>query len=168
MDQETPIDYYKMFRDLVHRCSELTRQRDELETEIVKVRQLVIATFLLIPEDQQKVFRNEVDAMDQEGSLGLLEAIKLVFSAHRTEWLTLSNVRDYLGEDTGFDFGRYRANPLASIAATLKRMVPNVVESIPSGNGTLYRRKLTLADRIAGWTNGTKTRPSAARRAGAE
>ena len=155
MPIQTPIDYFKMFSELVQRCNELTRQRDETDVEIAKIKQLIIATFPLIPEEKQKLFRTEIDAMDEQ-SAGLLEAIKLVFSAHKGEWLTASKVHEYLLANR-FDFRRYRANPLASITTTLKRMVPNLLDSTNSGSGTLYKRRLTLGDRIAGWTDDVST-----------
>lgn len=135
MDTQQPIDYYKMFGALIQRCSHLTHQRDELEMELAKLRHLIIATFPLIPEDKQKMFQREIDGMDEESGLGLLEAIKLVFSMHKEEWLTVSKVREYL-EEMGFGFSHYRANPLASIGTTLKRMVPTNLESMNSGSGT--------------------------------
>jgi hypothetical protein len=147
METHKPIDYYKMFGDLIMRCSELVQQRDRIEMEIAKVRRLLIATFPLIPESKQKLYRSEVDAMDEESGLGLLEAIKLVFSMHKGEWLTVSKVRDYL-EEMGFDFSHYRTNPLASIGTTLKRMVPATLESRDSGSGTLYQRRKTIGDRM--------------------
>src|ERR1700741_5174732 len=108
METQKPIDYYKMFGDLIMRCSDLDQQRDRLEVEIAKLRKLIIATFPLIPESKQKLYQSEIDAMDE--GLGLLEAIKLVFSMHKGEWLTVSKVRDYL-EEMGFDFRHYRTNP---------------------------------------------------------
>lgn len=148
METQKPIDYYKMFGDLIMRCSDLVQQRDRLEMEIAKLRQLVIATFPLIPESKQKLYQSEIEAMGEESGLGLLEAIKLIFSMHKGEWLTVSRVRDYL-EEMGFDFRHYRTNPLASIGTTLKRMVPTTLESRDSGSGTLYQRRKTIGDRIA-------------------
>jgi hypothetical protein len=147
MEAQTPIDYYKMFGDLIMRCSDLVQQRDQLEMELAKLRQLIIATFPLLPESKQKLYQSEIDAMDKESGLGLLEAIKLVFSMHKGDWLTVSKVRDYL-EEMGFDFRHYRTNPLASIGTTLKRMVPTTLESRDSGSGTLYQRRKTIGDRM--------------------
>ncbi len=53
--------------------------------ELAKLRHLIIATFPLIPEDKQKMFQREIDGMDEESGLGLLEAIKLVFSMRKEE-----------------------------------------------------------------------------------
>jgi hypothetical protein len=147
MDTQQPIDYFKMFAALVKRLGDLTRQRDVADVEIAKVKQLIVATFPLIPEEKQRMFQSEIDAMDEEAT-GLLDAVKLVLSQHKGEWLSVSHIRDYLIE-MGFDFRHYRANPLASIATTLKRMIPNQVESMNSGSGMLYQRRKTIGDRIA-------------------
>jgi hypothetical protein len=147
MKAQTPINYDEMFSALVQRSNDLSRQRDAIDVEIAKVRQLIIATFPLLPAEKQLLFQEDIEAMDEE-SAGLLDAIKLVFSAHKGEWLTVSKVRDYLLV-MGFDFRHYRANPLASIGTTLKRMVPAHLEATTSGSGTLYRRRKTFGDRIA-------------------
>ncbi len=140
------IDYYKMFSTLVQRWSDLTRKRDEIDAEIAKINQLVLATFPLIPEEKQRLFQKDIEAMEEE-TAGLLDAIKLIFSAHKGEWLTVSGVRDYLLQG-GFDFRHYRANPLASIGTTLKRMVPAHLESRTSPGGTVYKKHVTIGDRI--------------------
>jgi len=147
MNTQTPIDYYKLFCTLVDHWAELTHKRDLIDGEVAKVKQLIVATFTLLPEEKQHLFQAEIDAIDEQPA-GLLDAIKLVFSAHKGVWLTVSQVRDYLLE-MGLDFRHYRANPLASIGTTLKRMAPTQLETTTSGSGTLYRRRKTLGDRVA-------------------
>ncbi len=135
-----PIDYWKMFVDLMQRRAILTRQRDEAEVELAKMKQLIVSVFSLLSEDQQKANQQAIDDMEAESS-GLQDAIRLVFSTHEGDWLTVSNVRDYL-IDTGFDTRRYKSNPLASIGTTLKRMADtNFVELKNSGSGALYMRR---------------------------
>jgi hypothetical protein len=146
MDIQKPIDYIEMFTELLRRRAELTRKRDEAEVELVKVEQLIGAIFRLLPEAKKKSYQATMESIEAEGS-GLQDAIKLVFSAHKDEWFTVSNVRDYLIE-MGFDFRRYQANPLASIGTTLKRMVPSYLESSTAASGlggtTFRRRRATL------------------------
>jgi len=147
MGSQTPINYYAMFAALVKRHNELSQQRNALDIEVAKLKQLIIATFPLIPEEKQKLFRTEIDSMEEQ-SAGLLEAIKLVFSTHKDQWLMPVKVRDYLSE-MGFDLAQYKANPLASIATTLRRMVPTYLESTNLDNGqVVYRRPLTVLDQI--------------------
>jgi hypothetical protein len=56
-------------------------------------------------------------------------------------WLTPVEIRDRL-KNMGFPFENYKANPLASIHTTLKRMVPGEMEvkTLKSGN-KVYRLK---------------------------
>ena len=136
-----------MFGDLIARLSELTTQRDQANIEIAKLKQLIVATFAMMPEERQAVFQKEVDELQAE-SAGLSEAIRLVFSAHKGEPLTPARVRDYLA-DSGFDFRQYTANPLASIATTLKRMTPDYLTVGVSNSGqATYTRRLTLLDQM--------------------
>jgi hypothetical protein len=140
MDLQKPIDYWKMFVELMDRRAILTRQRDEAEVELAKMKQLILSVFALLPEDHQKANQQAIDDMEAESS-GLQDAIKLVFSTRQGEWLTVSDVRDCL-KDTGFDIRRYKANPLASIGTTLKRMADTkYIESKNTGSGTLYMRR---------------------------
>ena len=132
MESQTPIDYWKMFADLMERRGVLVRQRDQAEIELTKT------------EDQQKANQQAIDELESEGG-GLQDAIKLVFSTQRGEWLTASEVRNFL-EEMGFDFRQYRTNPLASIATTLKRLVPDYLETRTSAQtGVNYRRLISIA-----------------------
>src|SRR5215831_18974497 len=115
-----------MFSDLVARHDDLTQQRSAIDLEIAKLKQLILATFPLLPEEKQNMFQAEIEMMEEDSG-GLQNAIKLVFRTHKGEWLTASQVRDYLTA-TGFDLTQYRANPLASITTTLRRMVGGKIE----------------------------------------
>jgi hypothetical protein len=147
VDLQQPIDYLKMFAEMMQRRAELTIQRDKTELEIAKLRKLIIAIFPLLPEDKQKSYSGAMEEMEAENS-GLQDAIRLVFSVHKGEWLTPSNVRDYLTEQ-GFDFREYKANPLASIGTTLRRMAPSILEAQNSAEGTAYMRRVTFLDQMA-------------------
>lgn len=143
MDTQTPIDYWKMFTDLMARRAKLISQRDEAEVELAKMKQLIASVFALLTEDQQKANQQAIDDLESE-SAGLQDAIKLVFSTHAGEWVTVSDVRDHLN-DMGFDFRQYKANPLASIGTTLKRLAENgYFQTTSGGSGTLYRREAPL------------------------
>ncbi len=143
MDIQKPIDYWKMFTDLMDRRTLLVRQRDEAEVELAKMKQLILSVFAMLPEDYQKANQQAIDDIEAE-SAGLQDAIKLVFSTHAGEYLTVSDVRDHLN-DMGFDFRQYKANPLASIGTTLKRIAATGYIGATSGSsGTLYRREAPL------------------------
>jgi hypothetical protein len=148
MNEQKPIDYDAMFADLLKRHNALIYQRNEIDIEISKLKQLILATAPLLPDHKQKMIQAEIEQMEEEGA-GLLEAIKLVFSSHKDEWLTASEVRDYL-MGMGFDFRQYKTNPLASIATTLKRMVPTYLEAKTSAQtGANYKRRETAFERIS-------------------
>lgn len=148
MEIQKPIDYVKMLGELLSRRLQLSQQRNEIEVELVKVRQLILAIYPLLPDGKQKKnYEQAIEQVEAENS-GLQDAIKLVFSAHKDEWLTASNVRDYLIE-MGFDLRHYQANPLASIGTTLRRMAPGYLESKTSvESGALYKRRLTFLDQM--------------------
>jgi len=150
MELQKPIDYYAMFTELVSRCNELGQQRNEIDREVTKLKQLILATFPLLPEDKQELYQAEIEALEEESG-GLLSAIKLVLSAHKGEWLTPAQVRDYLAT-MGFDLTQYRANPLASIGTTLRRMVGatgSLILSKTMDDGQItYQRRLTLLDQM--------------------
>jgi len=147
MENQPTIDYKKLFTELITRLGELTRQRDAIEVEIAKLKPLIFSTFKLLPEEFQKIYWKEIAEMEDE-SAGLQEAIKLVFSMNKGIWLTPFAVRDSLIA-MGFEFKEYRANPLASIATTLKRMVPGHLQSRVGVNGPSYLRRLTFLDEAA-------------------
>jgi hypothetical protein len=136
-----------MFSELVTRHTQLVQQRNDIDREVTKLNQLILATFPLLPDDKQALFQAEIEEMEEQSG-GLLNAIKLVFSAHKGEWLTPTQVRDYLTA-MGFDLTQYRANPLASIGTTLRRMVPGKLESKTLRDGqVVYQRRLTLLDQL--------------------
>lgn len=147
MESQPSIDYYKMFSDLVKRHGELSQGRNDIDLEIAKLKQLILATFPLLPAEKQAIFQKEIEELEEQ-SAGLLNAIKLVFSNRKGEWLSAVSVREHLNT-MGFDLTQYRANPLASITTTLKRLVPGHLESQTSGDGqVLYKRRLTLLDQL--------------------
>jgi len=147
MGSQTPINYYAMFAAMVKRHNELAQQRNALDIEVAKLKQLIAATFPLIPEEKQQLFQAQIDAMEEQ-SASLLKAVKLVFNKYKEEWITPVQVRDHLTA-IGFDLTQYKANPLASIATTLRRMVPSDLESRRSADGqVLYRRSATPLERI--------------------
>jgi hypothetical protein len=144
MDIKQPIDYLQFFQELLSRRGELTQQRDQIEVEIVKVTQLIGVIYPLLPRQKQKSYEETMEAIKADSG-GLQEGIKLVFSLHKGEPLTPTNVRDHL-QLMGFDFRHYEANPLSSITTTLKRMVPKYLETAETSSGTIYVRRDTLEE----------------------
>ena len=60
------------------------------------------------------------------------------------DWMTAVQVREALLA-ASFDFSKYTSNPLSSIHTTLKRLVPEEVQTEARGEGPVYR-----------WKTGTK------------
>lgn len=140
MDAQKPIDYWQLFSQLMQRRADLIRQRDEAEVELAKMKAMIVSVFALLPEDQQKPNQQAIDDMEAESS-GLQDVIKLVFSSRQGTWVTTSDVREHLIL-IGYDLRRYKANPMASIATTLKRLADTgYIESKNTGSGTLYMRR---------------------------
>ncbi|HTU42385.1 MAG TPA: hypothetical protein VMF10_11810 [Candidatus Aquilonibacter sp.] len=136
---EQTIDYWKMFADLMDRRAKLIRQRDEAEIELAKIKPLITSVFAMLPEDRQKANQQAIDDMEAE-SAGLQDAIKLVFSTREGQCISASSVREYLSA-MGFDFRQYKANPLASIVTTLKRIADSgYIEPVSTPHGMMYRR----------------------------
>ncbi len=136
---EQTVDYWKMFAELMERRAKLIRQRDEAEIELAKMKQLISSVFAMLPEDRKKANQQAIDDMDAE-SAGLQDAIKLVFSTREGQHISVASIRDYLNA-MGFDFRQYKANPLASIATTVKRIADaGYIEPVSTPNGTMYVR----------------------------
>jgi hypothetical protein len=147
MDLQPSIDYFAMFSDLVKRHNELSQRRNDIDLEIAKLTQLILATFPLLPAEKQALFQTEIEELEAQ-STGLSNAIKLVFSNRKGEWLSAVKVREHLNT-MGFDLTQYRANPLASITTTLKRMAPGYLQTQTLSDGqVLYQRRLTLLDQM--------------------
>lgn len=138
-----PIDYLKMLQELVRERENWVRQRDDAMREISRLSDLIRSTIKMLPERQRSKCDAVFERIDNRPA-GLTTAIRLCFSAGKDraakEWLTPVEIRDYLNQ-CGFNFENYRANPLASIHTTLKRMVPHEVEWRILNGQKLYRLK---------------------------
>src|SRR2546430_1076181 len=116
------INYSEMLGELVQRHVQLAKERDRCEIELSKLAQLIRAALNMLPDDKRAAAEHVLGTM--EPPLGLRQAVRMAFKARPKEWLTPTEVRDYLTQ-IGFDFSSYTANPVASITTTIKRMVPD-------------------------------------------
>lgn len=118
------MDYVKLVTDTLQ---EIRRMREEylrIGEELYKRIQFVGATMPLLPEEEQERLQREYRAeMETRHATeeGLTQAIRRVLRASPHEFFTVAEVRDKL-QATGFDFSRYKSNPLAAISTTLNRM----------------------------------------------
>ncbi|HKD80778.1 MAG TPA: hypothetical protein VKH81_13860 [Candidatus Angelobacter sp.] len=154
-----PIDSMQMLLDLMEERQKWLGQRDEAIREISRLSELIRATMNMIPPEQLARYEPIFERIEQR-PLGLALAIRACFTQGRSiglpgtvaassglasptgkDWLTPVEIRDAL-KDMGYPFDNYKANPLASIHTTLKRMVPGEIETKTLKDGQkVYRLK---------------------------
>ncbi len=160
-----PIDYMQMLLDLMDERQKRLAERDESIREISRLSELIRATMNMIPPEQLARYESIFERIEQ-CPVGLSVAIRACFaftaapaklvelarrmaqtgtpqSAHAASpdrlWLTPVEIRDRL-KSIGFPFENYKANPLASIHTTLRRMVPGEMEvKTLKGGQKVYR-----------------------------
>jgi hypothetical protein len=114
----------QMLLDLMEERQRWLNQRDEAIREISRLSELIRATMNMIPAEQIARYEPIFERLENR-PMGLSMAIRSCFTteAAADKWLTPVEIRDAL-KRMGFPFENYKANPLASIHTTLKRMVP--------------------------------------------
>ena len=132
------IDYLQMLRQLIQERESWARKRDDALRELSRLSDVIRSTVRMLPAEQCAKFDALMENVDRRPA-GLTIAIRFCFTAGK-EWLTPVEIRDYL-KGNGFNFENYKANPLASIHTTLKRMVPHEVECKTVNGQKLYRLK---------------------------
>jgi hypothetical protein len=145
------IDYKSILNDAFALLGLAMQKSEAAEIEIAKQKQFIVATMRMLSDEDKKHFDemfNAAVARDANRSSGLKEAIRKLFPRWGGQWLTVAEVRDCL-DNVGFDFSDYTTNPLASISTTLRRMVPDELETTMVETVTAYRPKEpTLAQKI--------------------
>jgi hypothetical protein len=148
-----PINYLQMLLDLMEERQKWLNQRDEAIGEITRLSELIRATRNMVPPEQLARYEPTFERIEQR-PVGLSLAIRACFTAAAAglagyagkgapvkEWFTPIEIRDAL-KRMGFPFDNYKANPLASIHTTLKRMVPAEIEvKTQTGGQKVYRLK---------------------------
>jgi hypothetical protein len=150
----------QMLLDLMEERQKWLGKRDEAIREVSRLSELIRATINMIPPEQVARYEPIFERIEQR-PLGLALAIRACFTAGRTtglrnlneatvpgianlagkEWLSPVEIRDAL-KDMGYPFENYKANPLASIHTTLKRMAPGELETKTLKDGQkVYRLK---------------------------
>jgi hypothetical protein len=132
------MDYLQMLRQLIAERERWIAKRDEALRELSRLSDLIRSTVRMLPAEQRAKFDALLENADRSPA-GLTIAIRFCFTAGK-EWLTPVEIRDYL-KGNGFNFENYKANPLASIHTTLKRMVPHEVECRTVDGRKQYRLK---------------------------
>lgn len=132
-----------MLQELVREREDWIRKRDDAIRELSRLTELIRSTTKMLPEKQRAKCDVLFERIDKR-PVGLTIAVRLCFTTAKQraakEWLTPVEIREYLKEG-GFNFENYKANPLASIHTTLRRMVPHEVECKKVSGQKLYRLK---------------------------
>jgi hypothetical protein len=146
-----PINYMQMLLDLMEERQKWIDKRDESIREISRLSELIRATMNMIPAEQLARYEPIFERLENRPA-GLSMAIRACFTAgamglkqakagEGKTWFTPVEIRDAL-KRMGFPFENYKANPLASIHTTLKRMVPAELETRTLKDGQkVYRLK---------------------------
>lgn len=124
-------DYRAILNRALSEFQRAVREIRENEVKVAKLRQFINAGMNMLADDERAFFRAELDALASDEnirSVGLKEAIIRILAAQPRNWFSSAEVRDHLLE-SGFDFTAYKANPLASVCTTLKRMNSKEVET---------------------------------------
>ena len=117
--------YEEIVRTSLQRFRDLYDRREEIDVELVKLRQFLYATLNMVPEKQKAKWRNEIDAAVNRftvNAASLADSIRKIISDHPNMIYTVGGIKEALGE-AGFDFSSYTSNPLSSVSTTLRRMV---------------------------------------------
>lgn len=151
-----PIDYVALLRDLMKERESWARKRDDADREFSRLSELIRSTVkMLSPEQRSQCVGDLLEHFDQVYSPGLTNLVRGAFGSGKA-WLTPTQIRDYL-RSIGFNFEKYKANPMASIHTTLRRMVPNEVECKTLDGQKLYRLKTvehwgaSMLEDVRGW-----------------
>jgi hypothetical protein len=121
-----PIDYKTLLAHAFEVYGNLLQDRQNLDLELARQKQFIKATMNMLPDEDREVFNLILE--NYGGELGLTDAIRKVLQNNPKKSFTATEVRDKLKE-AKFDFSSYKANPLASIHAVLKRLKAEEVES---------------------------------------
>lgn len=134
-------DYKDVLRNSIARLLDVHRQRQELDNEFAKLRQFIMATINMLPDEERDSFIQAMDnamVLTEIDNEGLKAAIMRVLREAHPRWLTAANVRDSL-KASGFDFTQYTSNPLASVSTTLRRLKDGDAEFADTDGVTSYR-----------------------------
>jgi hypothetical protein len=152
----TESDYQEIIAKSLQRFQNLYEQREDIDVELVKLRQFLYATLNMMPDGERSKWEAAIDDAVRKATANtasLADSIRRVFEDNPEYIFTLGGIREKLME-AGFDFSSYKSNPLSSISTTLRRMVEmGELESKEDAVGTTGyirrerpKRRRTLAE----------------------
>lgn len=130
--------YRKSIEEALRENFELAGQKRELEAQIRRIQQFVLANIDMLPDKEEaQKYREALE--DVQGPTGLKSAI---LSVLRTDTYLRPPVIRALISKHGYDLSSH-VNSMASVHTTLKRLVNDgLAETEAKGGTTLYRRKI--------------------------
>ena len=142
-------DYREILNAAMTRIGSIAKQQEDLEVEASKLRQFIMATVNMLPDEDRTTLLEAVASIKagtKAKEASLKEACIKVLRTSGLTWLTAAQVRDRVVA-SGFDFSSYTSNPLASVATTLRRFKIEQVESTTI-EGVIAYRAVPLVKRI--------------------
>lgn len=139
-------DYKTILLQAMDEWIELESKRQEIELELEQKLQFIRATFNMLSEEDKPVFAELVSSFSLQPG-GITLAVRRILQDNAGEWFTATLMRDKLAE-TGFDFSNYKANPLASVHAVLKRCKPEETESVKMDGVMAWRWRADIPKRF--------------------
>ena len=129
------MDYLQLLDDLVREYDGGLRRRLDADRELTRLDALIRSTVRMLAPEHQTRGEHVLDHIESR-PVGLTTMIRLALSDG--DWQTPRQIRDALVQ--GGWFAAYKSDPLPSIHTTLKRMMPETVESKAGRDGgRLYR-----------------------------
>jgi hypothetical protein len=135
------IDYKAVLTQALDEFGAVLKERQELDLKVAQKLQFIRATMNQLPDDEVSQFEDCLQKL-ASGSAGLSDSIRMVLQENLRKWHTAAQVRDALIK-SGFDFGNYASNPLASVHSTLKRLKPEEAETHTVDGVMVWRWKAT-------------------------
>lgn len=121
------IDYKAVLTQTLQEFDAILKERQELDLKLAQKLQFIRATMNQLPDNEVSQFEDYLQKLFS-GSGGLSDSIRRVLSENPRKWHTATQVRNALIK-SGFDFGNYASNPLASVHSALKRLKPEEAET---------------------------------------
>ena len=132
-------DYKTILQSALDEWVELECKRQDIELELANKLQFIRATFNFLSDDDKPQFESRVRCFSAQHG-GITLAIRRILQDSAGQWHTATLMRDKLVQ-AGFDFSDYRANPLATIHAVLKRSRPEEIEAVKIDGVMAWRWK---------------------------
>ena len=129
------MNYLQLLDDLVREHQRCLDRRLQVDRELSRLEALIRSTVRMLPAEHQARGEHILDRLENR-PVGLTAMIRLALS--NGTWHTPREIRDALVG--GGWFAAYKSDPLPSVHTTLKRMMPDTVESrVEPSRGRVYR-----------------------------